>query len=41
MHSEVDYSNNTVAELKRIAKENNITGYSSMNKVQLIKALSE
>ncbi|WP_394805692.1 Rho termination factor N-terminal domain-containing protein [Clostridium neonatale] len=36
----MDYSNNTVNELRKMAKENNINGYSSMNKTQLIEALS-
>ena len=36
-----DYSNMTVAELKKIAKEKNITGYTTMKKVELISVLSK
>lgn len=36
----VDYSAMTVAELKKIAKEKNINGYSTMKKDELVKALN-
>lgn len=38
---ETDYSKLTVAELKEIAKEKNIEGYTSMKKAELIDALSK
>jgi large subunit ribosomal protein L21 len=37
----VDYSNMTVAELREIAKEREVTGFSSMKKAELIEALSK
>ena len=36
-----DYSNMTVAELKKIAKENNVVGYTTMKKAELLKALEK
>lgn len=36
----VDYSNMTVAELKKLAKEKGITGYSTMKKDELISSLN-
>ena len=36
----VDYSSMTVAELKKIAKEKGITGYSTMKKDELVSSLS-
>ena len=31
----------TVAELKKIAKENNVVGYTTMKKAELLKALEK
>ena len=38
---ETDYSKMTVTELKKIAKENKIEGYTSMKKAELVEALSK
>lgn len=38
--TKTDLSANTVAELKEMAKDKGITGYSTMKKAELIKALS-
>jgi hypothetical protein len=35
------YENNTVEELKKICKHNNISGYSKLNKKELIKLLKK
>ena len=37
--SNTDYSKMTVAELKEMAKEKNIEGYTSMKKAELLNAL--
>ena len=37
----VDYSKMTVAELKSLAKEKNISGYTTMKKAELVAALEE
>ena len=37
----VDYSKMTVAELKKIAKDKNITGYTTMKKAELVTALEK
>ena len=39
--SKVDYSKMTVAELKKLAKENNIDGYTTMKKAELVDALEK
>ena len=39
--SAVDYSKMTVAELKAVAKEKGISGYTSLKKAELIEALSK
>ena len=36
-----DYSKMTVAELKKLAKENNVVGYTTMKKAELLKALEK
>lgn len=36
-----DYSKMTVAELKKLAKENSISGYTTMKKAELLKALEK
>ena len=36
----VDYSTKTVAELRELAKEKEVKGYSTMKKAELIEALS-
>ena len=36
-----DYSKMTVAELKNLAKEKNITGYTTMKKAELVAALEK
>ena len=35
------YENNTIEELKKICKQNNISGYSKLNKKELIKLLKK
>ena len=35
------YENNTVEELKKLCKQNNISGYSKLNKKELIKILKK
>jgi hypothetical protein len=35
------YENNTVEELKKLCKQNNISGYSKLNKKELIKLLKK
>ena len=37
----LQYKNNTVEELKKICKQNNISGYSKLNKKDLIKLLNK
>ena len=37
----VDYSKMTVAELKSLAKEKNISGYTTMKKAELVAALEK
>lgn len=39
--NKVDYSKMTVAELKKLAKENNIDGYTTMKKAELVAALEK
>ena len=39
--SKVDYSKMTVAELKATAKDNGISGYTSLKKAELIAALNK
>ena len=38
---EVDYSKMTVAELKDLAKDKNISGYTTMKKAELVAALEK
>ena len=39
--TKVNYSKMTVAELKKLAKENNIDGYTTMKKAELVAALEK
>ena len=39
MESNVDYAAMTVTQLRGVAKENGIAGYSTMNKAELLEAL--
>lgn len=41
VENKVDYSKMTVSELKKLAKENNIDGYTTMKKADLVAALEK